>query len=130
LFSSDLLLRAHLSKAPFLQCSTFFNIVSIQEMLALVPVDGLSNYVDLNLEYSIRDLNILQSSFKYDIAYWYCQDDVDNLDKTKSISPLDVLDAIEKEKFEKNKKYTVWKPKNPKAVKASRYLRFDSVRQG
>ncbi len=111
LFSSNLLRRAHEFKAPFLQCNTFFHAISIQDMLAIVPIDGLSNYVDLNLEYSLRDLKTLKTSLKYDITFWYCHKDVDKYDKTKSNNPLDVLNAIEKEN------YTTWSSKNPKDEK-------------
>jgi leucine-rich repeat kinase 2 len=111
LFSSNLLRRAHELKAPFLQCNAFFHAVSIQDMLAIVPIDGLSNYVDLNLEYSLRDLKTLKSNLKYDITYWYCQADVAKFDKTKSVNPLDLLAAIEKEN------YTIWSLKDPKEQK-------------
>jgi leucine-rich repeat kinase 2 len=102
LFSSNLLKRAHEFKAPFLQCNTFFHAISIQDMLSIVPIDGLSNNLDLNLEYSLRDLKTIKTNFKYDMMFWYCQNDVKNHDKTKSINPLDVLEAIKKDN------YSVW----------------------
>ena len=111
LFSSNLLKRAYEFKAPFLQCNAFFHAISIQDMLAIVPIDGLSDQIDLNLEYSLRDLKTIKTNFKYDITFWYCQKDVENYDKAKSNNPLDVLGAI------KSENYSVWYPQNPKNEK-------------
>jgi leucine-rich repeat kinase 2 len=55
LFSASLLRRASELKAPYLQCHKYFHAISIQEMLSMMPIDGLSS-LDLSLEYSLRDL--------------------------------------------------------------------------
>ena len=116
LFSSSLLKRASEFKAPFLQCNKFFHAISIQEMLSIMPVDGLSN-LDLNLDNSIRDLKQLKKNLKYDIFFWYCQEDspklmnVNDNSNLNQIDPLKVLEAIKKEKFK------IWYSKNPKEEK-------------
>ena len=110
LFSSSLLHRATKFKAPFLQCNQYFHAISVQEMLAVMPlstIDGPSN-LDLNLEYSLRDLKQIKKNLKYDITFWYCHlDDGSN----NSIDPIKVIDAIKKEN------YKVWYSKNPKEEK-------------
>ena len=67
-----------------------------------MPIDGTST-LDLNLEYSLRDLNELKKNLKYDIAFWYCQSDVpkDKNDSTR-INPLRVLQEIQ------NQNYKTW----------------------
>ncbi|RNA31785.1 putative serine threonine- kinase pats1 [Brachionus plicatilis] len=105
LFSSTLLKRASEMKAPFLQCAKGFHVVSIEELMAIMPVDD-SNNLDLNLEYSIRDLRNLKDNFKYDIMFWFCGQDTD-LDPDKSISPLNVIKAIE------SQGYKIWFSKTP-----------------
>ena len=109
LFSSTLLRRASEIKAPFLQCSRFFHIVSIEEMLAVMPIVGLSS-LDLSLANSLRDLKHIKTSLKYDVAFWYCGDDVpseNNANDTRC-NPLSVVKAV---KFEN---YKVWYSKAPK----------------
>ena len=48
-----------------------FHTVSIQEMLAIMPIEGLVT-IDMNLEYSLRDLKKIKSECKYDVAFWFC----------------------------------------------------------
>ncbi len=112
LFSSSLIRRAHELKAPFVQCQKFFHVISIQEMLSMMPIEGLTN-IDMNLEYSLRDLKKLKSDTKYDIAFWYCQSDVpaDGVSGKDSISPLKVIEAI------KQQNYNIWYPKAAKDFK-------------
>lgn len=109
LFSSALLKRASEMKAPFLQCAKHFHVVSVEEMMAIMPIED-SNNLDLNLEYSIRDLKNLKDKFKYDIMFWYCEQDTD-LDPAKSISPLTVIKAIESEG------YKIWYSSKPSSEK-------------
>ena len=111
MFSSSLLRRATDLKAPFLQCQRFFHAISIQEMLAIMPVETSSS-LDLNLEYSLRDLRHLKSNLKYDIAFWYCVNDLPNQEtKDKCIDPIKVLDTL------KNEQFKLWYSKNPKEEK-------------
>ncbi|CAF0705574.1 unnamed protein product, partial [Brachionus calyciflorus] len=105
LFSSSLLIRANEMKAPFLQCCKYFHAVSLQEMSTIMPLDDSSN-LDLNLEYSIRDLKQLKNSFKYDILFWHCVEDC-KLDNSKSINPLTVIESIKSHGFK------VWYTTNP-----------------
>ncbi|RNA02711.1 putative serine threonine- kinase pats1, partial [Brachionus plicatilis] len=109
LFSSTLLKRANEMKAPFLQCRKFFHAISIQEMMAIMPIDDTNN-MDLNLEYTIRDLNSLKNTFKYDIMFWYCEQDL-KLDQDKSVNPLNAIKAIE------SQGYHVWYSEEPSVEK-------------
>ncbi len=112
MFSSALLRRAHELKAPYIQCHKFFHAISIQEMLSIMPVDGVSN-MDLNIEYSLRDLKKLKTNMKYDVMFWFCQTDVPKGDDNPKdcISPLKVIDHIKKEGFK------VWYPRSDKDLK-------------
>ncbi|CAF0816500.1 unnamed protein product [Brachionus calyciflorus] len=109
LFSSSLLHRANEFKAPFLQCNKYFHAISIQEMMSVMPIDGLSN-LDMNLEYSLRDLKKIKTKLKYDIAFWYCDKDVQP-NNPNLVNPLRVIDKISKEN------YKIWFTKNPKDEK-------------
>ena len=101
LFSSSLLRRASDLKAPYLQCHKYFHAISIQEMMSMMPIDGVSN-LDINLEYSLRDLKELKKNLKYDIAFWYVQNDVPRSGDKPRIDPLRVLKDIE------SQDYKVW----------------------
>jgi hypothetical protein len=94
LFSSSLLKRANDLKAPFLQCHKFFHVISIPEMLSIMPVEGLKNF-DFNLDSSLRDIKQMKNNLKYDIFFWYCIEDT----KQSSCSPLKVIDLIKKENY-------------------------------
>lgn len=85
--------------------------MSIQELLAVMPIEGLSN-IDLNLEYSLCDLKRLKTNLKYDVAFWFCPSDVPDSDTpTDSINPMKVIKAI------KDQNYRVWYPKSDKEIK-------------
>ncbi|RNA26409.1 putative serine threonine- kinase pats1, partial [Brachionus plicatilis] len=105
LFSLSLLHRANEFNAPFLQCSKYFHAVSIQEMMAVMPIDGISN-LDMNLEYSLRDLKRIKSKLKYDISFWYCENDTRN-----PVNPMTIVEKIEKEE------YKIWYSHNPSTEK-------------
>ena len=105
LFSLSLLHRANEFQAPFLQCSKYFHAVSIEEMMAIMPIDGISN-LDMNLEYSLRNLKQIKSKLKYDISFWYCENDTKN-----PVSPIDVIDKIEKQDLK------IWYSRNPNMEK-------------
>ena len=115
LFSSDLLRRATEFKAPFLQCNKFFHAISVEELMSLMPINGINlSNIDLNLEYSIRDLKQLQNNLKYDIMFWYNQKDskpTNDPENFKSIDPIKVIKQI------KNEKYKIWYSKNPSEEK-------------
>jgi hypothetical protein len=106
LFSSSLLRRANELKAPFLQCHKFFHTISIKEMLATMPIEGAST-LDLHLQYSLRDLAHLKTNFKYDVLFWYCEQD----QTVSAIKPSTLVEAIRKEG------YKVWYSTKPKEVK-------------
>ena len=106
LFSSSLLRRANELKAPFLQCHKFFHTISIKEMLATMPIEGAST-LDLHLQYSLRDLAHLKTNFKYDVLFWYCEDDLN----ASAIKPTTLIEAIQKEG------YKVWYSQKPNEVK-------------
>ncbi len=97
LFSSALLRRASEFKAPYLQCHKNFHAISIQEMMSMMPIDGAST-LDLNLEYSLRDLKQMKKNLKYDIAFWYCHHDIfadaENQMLTPKINPLQIIQDI------------------------------------
>ena len=80
-------------------------------MMQVMPIDGAST-LDLNLEYSLRDLKQLKKNLKYDIAFWYCHKDV--TDDSSRVSPLRVINEI------KNLNYKIWYTKNPVAEKMDR----------
>lgn len=103
LFSGTLLKRAVNHKAPFLQCNKYFHAISIQEMLAVMPMDGNST-LDINLGNSIRDLKQLKKNLKYDIAFWYCHDDKEPTQST--INPLDILNKLTED-------YNLWYSQDP-----------------
>lgn len=63
-------------------------------MLATMPIEGASS-LDIYLQYSLRDLAHLKTTFKYDILFWYCADDI----KTSVIKPSAIIDAIQREGF-------------------------------
>lgn len=96
LFSSSLLRRANELKAPFLQCHKFFHTISVKELLAIMPIEGVST-LDLQLQYSLGDLARLKTNFKYDIFFWYCSDDVTN---TSAVKPATIVDTLKKEGYE------------------------------
>ena len=99
--------RAHELKAPYVQCHKLFHAVSLQELLAIMPIEGLSN-IDMNLEYSLCDLKRLKTNLKYDVAFWFCSSDVpdeSNESPIDCINPLKVIKAIE------DQNYRVWYPK-------------------
>jgi hypothetical protein len=106
-FTSVFLRRAHDLKAPFLLCDRLFHPVTVPEMLAIMPVEGLSS-LDLNLEYSLRGLKQLKNNLKYDIFFWYCPDDVVD---GAACSPLDVIKEVKKEE------YKVWFTEKPREAK-------------
>lgn len=102
LFSSELLRRASELKAPYLQCHKYFHAISISEMMAMMPIDGTST-LDLNLEYSLRDLKELKKQLKYDILFWYCQADVSTKpSEANRVSPLRLLKEL------KSQNYKIW----------------------
>ena len=109
LFSSTLLRRATDFKAPFLQCNKYFHAISIQEMLAVMPIDNTAS-LDLNLEYSLRDLKRLKRVLKYDIVFWYCHKDLKR--KYSCISPMKIISEIES-KCE----YKIWHSEKPRDEK-------------
>ena len=113
LFSSAFLRRANDYKAPFLQCNKYFHAISIQEMLTVMPVEGVSS-LDLNLEYSLRDLKQLKKNLKYDIAFWFCHKDKAHKEES-SINPLTVI-----EKINALKAYNVWVSTDPANEKIDR----------
>ena len=104
LFSSMLIRRASELKAPYLQCHNYFHAISIQEILATMPVESVSN-LDLNLEHSFRDMNQIKNNLKYDITLLYCEQDTKN-----EIDPRKLIDLLEKD-------YKIWFSKNPKDEK-------------
>jgi hypothetical protein len=107
MFKVSLVRRAIKLKAPFIQCNKSFHLVSITEMQTLMPVDKESN-IDLHLEYSIRDLKQLKSKLKYDIAIWYCENDLPKIESDlKVISPLVVVENLKK------CGYNVWYTERP-----------------
>lgn len=105
LFSLSLLHRASEFNAPFLQCSKYFHAVSIEEMMSIMPIDGISN-LDMNLEYSLRDLKRIKSKLKYDISFWYCENDTKN-----PVNPITVIHRIEQEG------YKIWYSQSPSTEK-------------
>lgn len=111
LFSSSLLRRASELKAPFLQCNKYFHAISIQEMLAIMPMDDNISNLDLNLQNSIRDLKQIKLNLKYDIMFWYCDKDVPSEGQKNSCNPLDVVEAIKKCNFK------FWYSQNPATEK-------------
>ena len=108
LFNSSFLRRAQEYKAPFLQCNKFFHAISIEEMLAFMPLNSSSSSssIDLNLEYALRDLKQIKRNFKYDLTFWYCSNDT-KLDNGKSINPLKLIETLTREN------YKIWYTKNP-----------------
>ena len=102
-------------KAPFLQCNRFFHAISIQEMMNTMPIDSGSSSLDSNLEHSLRDLKQIQKSFKYDVAFWYCE--ADSIKDESVIDPLKVVEVLKKENYE------IWYSKEPKNEK------FDKITQ-
>lgn len=78
-------------------------------MLAIMPIEGASN-LDLNLDYSLRDMNKMKNNLKYDILFWYCAKDTQH-DEKISCDPLKVIDLIKKEN------YKIWFSKNPSEEK-------------
>ena len=111
LFDSALLRRASELKAPFLQCNKFFHAISIQEMMNTMPIEASSSSLDSNLEHSLRDLKQIQTSFKYDVAFWYCEADSQVKDSETQIDPLKVIHVL------KNENYNIWHSSDPKAEK-------------
>ncbi|RMZ94163.1 putative serine threonine- kinase pats1, partial [Brachionus plicatilis] len=110
LFSSKLLKKANEMRAQFLQCRRYFHVISVQEMMSMMPIDN-THYMEMNLEYTIRDLNnFKKSAFKYDIIFWYC--DVDcNLDKDNSVNPLNAIKDLESQGLK------VWSTQDPSSEK-------------
>ena len=92
LFSSRLLKRANEMRAQFLQCRRYFHVISVQEMMSIMPIDN-THYMEMNLEYTMRDLNNFKSMCKYDIIFWYCEQDT-KLDKDDSVDPLNVINDL------------------------------------
>ena len=127
MFSSSTLLRALQMRAPFLQCSKAFHVVSLQEMFAIMPVGGGSGggaNLDLHLAYSLGDLKRLRKQLKYDIFFWYCADDCSSSstssktpkerdqDNARLIDPLAVIESLQAQT-----KYTVWYTRSPREQK-------------
>lgn len=99
LFSSELLRRASELKAPYLQCHKYFHAISISEMMTMMPIDGTS-VLDLNLEYSLRDLKELKKQLKYDILFWYCQADVfTKASEANRVNPLRLLKDLNSQNY-------------------------------
>ena len=65
-----------------------------------------SSNIDLNLEYSLRDLKQIKRNFKYDVTFWYCLNDT-KLNTDKSINPLKIIETLTKDN------YKIWYTKNP-----------------
>jgi hypothetical protein len=117
MFSSRLMRRAYELKAPYLQCHSLFHMVSMNDMVALMPLDGITS-IDSSLQYSLIDLKKLKTELKYDVTFWYCEKDLNNNeDDTCCISPLKVIDDL------KNEQYKVWYPKPETRAK----LKLDKV---
>jgi hypothetical protein len=94
LFSSKLLRKAFELKAPFLQCNQFFHACSINELLAIMPIDGTTS-LDRNLEYSFRGITNLKLNLKYDIFFWYCtKNNIDNKTEVDACDPLKIIEAL------------------------------------
>lgn len=114
LFSSLILRRAFDLKAPFLQCNKFFHAISINEMLAIMPIEGTSS-LDLNLDYSIRGIKQIKNNLKYDIFFWYSSKNIIQENETNACDPLKIIDLIKKD-------YKVWATKNPNEEKIDKLL--------
>lgn len=114
LFSSSILRRAYELKAPFLQCSERFHAISIQEMLNIMPIEGLSN-IDTNIERSLGDLKQMRRALKHDIFVWYCEKDTaKSSSQDQRCNPLELIDALRKER------YDVWSSAKPGDEKMDR----------
>lgn len=114
LFSSLILRRAFDLKAPFLQCNKFFHAISINEMLAIMPVEGAST-LDLNLDYSIRGIKQIRNNLKYDIFFWYCEKNLIQENEKNACDPLKVIELISKD-------YKIWFSKKPNEEKIDRLI--------
>lgn len=111
MFSSSLLRRATEFKVPFLQCHKFFHVVSIKELLSVMPIEGASS-LDLHLLYSLNDLARLKNNLKYDITFWFCGKDVPTQQQeAQKCNPLDLIAQIERQN------YIVWYTNKPDEVK-------------
>ena len=74
-----------------------------------MPIEGVKN-LDLNLDHSLRDINQMKNSLKYDVFFWYCTKDTQK-DPVKSCDPIKVIELIDKEN------YKIWYSKNPEKEK-------------
>ena len=78
-------------------------------MMSIMPIEGAKN-LDLNLDHSLRDINQMKNSLKYDVFFWYCVKDTQK-DPEKSCNPLKVIELISKEN------YKIWYTKIPEKEK-------------
>jgi hypothetical protein len=79
-------------------------------MLSIMPIDLNSSSLDLNLEYSLRDLKHLKINLKYDLAIWFCSNDLQN--ENSIVSPLQMA-----ERLESLNEYKLWFTKQPNQIK-------------
>ena len=116
LFSSLTVRRATEKRAAFLQCAKSFHVVSIAELLAIMPpLDGLAT-LDLSLEYALGDLTHIRKRLKYDVFFWYCDHDSKLANESDMVDPVQVAEAIAR-----GTKYAVWYTKRP------RFEKFDQL---
>ncbi|XP_078600268.1 uncharacterized protein LOC144875240 [Branchiostoma floridae x Branchiostoma japonicum] len=95
MFAASLVRKAVELKAPFLQCGTYFHIVSITELQAIMPPTSGTDF-HMHLENAVRDLQNLHITLSTDVFITFCQDNVPaDYDDRQAVHPARIRDDIQ-----------------------------------
>eukprot|EP00058_Branchiostoma_floridae_P020994 XP_002606484.1 hypothetical protein BRAFLDRAFT_126447 [Branchiostoma floridae] len=95
MFAASLVRKAVELKAPFLQCGTYFHIVSITELQAIMPPTSGTDF-HMHLENAVRDLQNLHITLSTDVFITFCQDNVPaDYDDRRAVHPARIRDDIQ-----------------------------------
>ncbi|XP_078679687.1 uncharacterized protein LOC144915298 isoform X2 [Branchiostoma floridae x Branchiostoma belcheri] len=95
MFAASLVRKAVELKAPFLQCGTYFHIVSITELQAIMPPTSGTDF-HMHLENAVRDLQNLHVTLSTDVFITFCQDNVPkDYNDPRAVHPARIRDDIQ-----------------------------------
>ncbi|XP_064625808.1 uncharacterized protein LOC135486696 [Lineus longissimus] len=93
MFSSTILRRAIMLKAPFIQCHSSFHSLPISDVQGCMPPE-MSDDFNLQFHMTMKDLDRMHDSFSYDCGFIYCQADVPQ-EGSEAIHPIRLVKDLQ-----------------------------------